>query len=281
MDIFSFASGGSINLIKAEITAADGSKHTLGHKENELLRLLLNKAPDVVDKNTITEQVWQRPVISESAISVTIAKLRKLLKLVSETDIEIITAKGVGYRLALAPEVSAVSIGEASSNDSAEVNSERGISSKEELLSPEERTALQELQNPAEDELDWEKVDQASEFDQRASSRQHYLKIGLLVFLICLSLGAALYLNWAYHFTQCRSLSEEEQKELGLAVSVDQMCWSEISERKALKQLSLLKEGSLKESSLKTSLSKKSAWLVLIDKEGRVKAYSEDGEIIK
>lgn len=278
MDIFSFASGGSINLIKAEITAADGSKHTLGHKENELLRLLLNKAPDVVDKNTITEQVWQRPVISESAISVTIAKLRKLLKSVSETDIEIITAKGVGYRLALAPEVSAVSIGEASLNDSSEVDSE---SSKEELLSQEERTALQELQNPAEDELDWEKVDQASEFDQRASSRQHYIKLGLLVILICLSLGSSLYLNWAYHFTQCRNLSEEERKELGLTVSVDQMCWSEISERKALKQLSLLKEHSLKESSLKTSLSKRSAWLVLIDKEGRVKAYSEDGEIIK
>ncbi|GLQ29532.1 winged helix-turn-helix domain-containing protein [Litoribrevibacter albus] len=263
MDILLFASGGSINLIKAEIIAADGRKHSLGHKENELLRLLVNNAPDVVDKNTITEQVWQRPVISESAISVTIAKLRKLLKRISESDIEIITAKGIGYRLVVSPEALVPSdldapAPESSETDTSELSHELADVSyaKQDLLSADEKSALQEIQSPSDDALDWEKVDQKT---------RHWLPI-LAGILSVMSVIAWLSLNWVYDFTECRSLTDAELKENQVSVSIDRFCRSEISERDALKALAQVK---------------KTAWLVLVDKNGGVRAYSEEGVMLK
>ena len=259
MDIYSFASGGIINLHKAEIKAADGSKHSLGHKENELLRLLLTASPDVVDKNTITETVWQRPVISESAISVAIAKLRKLLRNISKDEIEIITAKGVGYRLTLAPDVQVKAFDDKPASGPSSVQAPLRSSgqsvSPETLLTDEEKDCLQDV-NTFEDE---------DYIEQKFGSL--YWKHCLILVILAVSLSAFSYLSWVYGFTKCRELVNGEAiVTSGNIHQVRHLCWSEIAERDALRII--------------RSVDVTEASVVLIDKDEALKLYTQDGELI-
>ncbi len=278
MDIYTFASGGIINLNKAEITAADGSKHSLGHKENELLKLLLVSSPDVVDKNTMTERVWQRPVISESAISVAIAKLRKLLRLISESDIEIITAKGIGYRVTLAADVQTTS-SLTVSPETVNVTPTPRTSSRDDLLTSEEKACLQEVQASS-DDFD-------EEYDDEDRSGFFYKTHCLIGVLLIFSVAFWSYFSWMYDFTQCRrvfieaqstnieeqstnieekSANVEEKSTKAEASDSYQVCWSEISERAAF--------------SLLNTVDTRNVEVVLIDKNKNMKVYTKDGEMI-
>ncbi len=267
MDIFTFTSGGVINLHKAEITAADGSKHALGHKENELLRLLLRHTPEVVNKHVIVEEVWQRPSVSESAVSVAIAKLRKLLRTISDSDVEIITAKGVGYRIALSADVvvgssDQVRIASSSAPNEARSVQERLISETELLTEEEKSCLMEEMQSFSAQTADDDHTLPDSSLDvtptQRAAVRPSWLTPMFITTFFSLFVLISGYLYWAYQFTECKTITSDETS------NQVQVCWSELSERVAMKQV------------LTQNL--KGVGIVLVDKNKDIKLYSVTGE---
>lgn len=270
MDIYSFTSGGIINLHKAEITAADGSKHALGHKENELLRLLLRSSPEVVNKHTIVEEVWKRPSVSESAVSVAIAKLRKQLRTISESDVEIITAKGLGYRIVLSADVLVSTFDQAIpskensliEDHTVEISSEGNPASaarsvQEELLTDEEKSCLREMQSYAE-----ESDEDAFDLEPESTGTSHK-KLWLTVALCSLFIALSGYLSWAYQFTECKTLALQGESSNGVHV-----CWSEMLEKDAM---------ALVESEVLTRILD-DVEVVLIDKNKDIKLYSAEGE---
>lgn len=73
----------------------------LRKKEFDLLRLLADKAPDVVSRSVIAERVWGSEFVSDNSIDVTISGLRKKIADVLGEDetLRLETVRGVGYRL--------------------------------------------------------------------------------------------------------------------------------------------------------------------------------------
>lgn len=73
----------------------------LRKKEFDLLRLLAERAPQVVPRTVIAERVWGTDVVSDNAIDVTVSGLREEMD-EEEGDaspLRIETVRGVGYRL--------------------------------------------------------------------------------------------------------------------------------------------------------------------------------------
>lgn len=72
--------------------------HTLTHKEASILRLLCLNAGQVVKRDEILISVWgDNTYFNGRSLDVFMSKLRKLLK--GDTETEIISVHGVGYRL--------------------------------------------------------------------------------------------------------------------------------------------------------------------------------------
>ncbi|QOG12933.1 response regulator transcription factor [Arcobacter sp. FWKO B] len=66
----------------------------LGHKELELIKLLISKFPKTVSKEEISETLWPYEAICESAIKNLVLRIRK--KILEEL---VVSVRGVGYRL--------------------------------------------------------------------------------------------------------------------------------------------------------------------------------------
>ncbi|MBV8798726.1 MAG: winged helix-turn-helix transcriptional regulator [Alphaproteobacteria bacterium] len=75
---------------------AGGVPVPLGVTESRLLHTLLEKPGSVLRKDELISSVWGRAIVSDNALHVHIAGLRKLLG-----DDAVFTKRGVGYRFAL------------------------------------------------------------------------------------------------------------------------------------------------------------------------------------
>lgn len=77
----------------------------LRKKEFDLLHLLAERAPEVVSRDDIREQIWGSGIVSDNSIDVTMSNLRTKLVQVMEEEMEndgslrLETLRGVGYRL--------------------------------------------------------------------------------------------------------------------------------------------------------------------------------------
>ena len=76
---------------------ADGVPVPLSPKAVDLLRLLLEHRPDVVDKQTIATRVWPRTHVTDASLTVVVAELRRVLGDVSDAPTFIRTAHRRGY----------------------------------------------------------------------------------------------------------------------------------------------------------------------------------------
>jgi len=243
MTTYSFSSGARIDLNKAELTSATNDVYSLGHKESELLKLLLARSPEVVSKNEITESIWQRPSISESAISVAIAKLRKQLNNAAIDEVEIITAKGVGYRATY-----------------------RDIA-KNDLQLPEPLTATTEITQDSEkiSTSSQPKTTNAPSLDtslvvadkQADNDKKHLWSVALTI----ISLSFWLTIYWLYTFTECQRFTVPMS---GHTTNVE-ICWSESSPQLV--------------SGLAGEVSSKETAIILVDKHNKVKHYNQQGEV--
>lgn len=74
-----------------------GEPVALERKPKQVLLCLLEQAPNAVSKDTLIEQAWPGRVISDSALTSCVARLRNALK--HAQDVEIKTEHGLGYRL--------------------------------------------------------------------------------------------------------------------------------------------------------------------------------------
>ena len=76
----------------------DGKTKRLSHRETELLSMLVDKKNDTVMRKQILDKIWGNDSQFNSRnLDVYITKLRDYLK--EDEKIQIITLKGVGYRL--------------------------------------------------------------------------------------------------------------------------------------------------------------------------------------
>ena len=71
---------------------------TLSHRENELLKLLMNHVGSQVERKEILLQLWGGDHFFNSRnLDVYVTRLRKYLKM--DPDVQLLTLKGVGYQL--------------------------------------------------------------------------------------------------------------------------------------------------------------------------------------
>jgi len=97
---------GSCILVKdestSEIRLANGKAMTLTHPESAILKCLYQNQGQVVAKDDLTVAGWGRPeLIGPNSLPVAIANIRKVLSL---TELEIVTVPKVGYKFDLPPE---------------------------------------------------------------------------------------------------------------------------------------------------------------------------------
>ena len=76
----------------------------LSSQQNQVFALLVNQAPDMVERETFMDQVWSGKIVNEDALSRTIAELRKTLGDSAAQGKYIKTIPKKGYRLNLQPE---------------------------------------------------------------------------------------------------------------------------------------------------------------------------------
>ncbi len=85
--------------------AWDGSKHTLTHKEAMILKVLTEKAGDMVPREDILDKVWGYEVFpSTRTIDNFIVRLRKRFEKNPEEPQYFHTVHGIGYRFTMEPE---------------------------------------------------------------------------------------------------------------------------------------------------------------------------------
>lgn len=76
----------------------DGYSRKLTHREAEILRLLCLNRNKVLERSTVLEKVWgDDNFFNARSMDVFITKLRKYLQ--SDTDVEILNVRGIGYKL--------------------------------------------------------------------------------------------------------------------------------------------------------------------------------------
>ena len=76
---------------------ADGREIALSPKAFEVLHLLLEHRPDVVDKQTIAARVWRETHVSDASLTVVVAEIRRALGDAPESPRFIRTAHRRGY----------------------------------------------------------------------------------------------------------------------------------------------------------------------------------------
>ena len=76
----------------------------LTSQQNQVFALLINQAPDMVERQSFMDQVWSGKIVNEDALSRTIAELRKTLGDSAALARYIKTIPKKGYRLNLQPE---------------------------------------------------------------------------------------------------------------------------------------------------------------------------------
>ena len=85
---------------RARRVVADGYEIALANKEFELLRVLMNRAGEVVPREDIIDEVWHDPtLLASKTLDMHISWLRR--KLGAQTDVidhRIATVRGVGFR---------------------------------------------------------------------------------------------------------------------------------------------------------------------------------------
>jgi len=77
---------------------ANGRPVHLSTTEFNILELLMRRAPQVVDRNTIAQQAWRDETdpLGSNAIDVRLSRLRAKLP---DAGVRIVTVRGAGYRL--------------------------------------------------------------------------------------------------------------------------------------------------------------------------------------
>ena len=94
----SFA-GGTIDFTTYQAIAWDGTEHQLTHKEAMILKLLAEKAGQIVTREDILDRVWGYEVFpSTRTVDNFIVRLRKRFEKNPEAPAHIHTVRGVGYR---------------------------------------------------------------------------------------------------------------------------------------------------------------------------------------
>ena len=95
-----------VNFHSYHAHAWDGSKHALTHKEAMILKVLTEKAGDVVPREDILDKVWGYEVFpSTRTIDNFIVRLRKRFEKNPEEPQYFHTVHGIGYRFTMEPEV--------------------------------------------------------------------------------------------------------------------------------------------------------------------------------
>ncbi|WP_316825124.1 response regulator transcription factor [Pedobacter miscanthi] len=83
--------------VTQKLTTSEG-EHSLSYKETVLLELLLQNRNNILEREDALVKIWgEDSFYNGRSMDVFMAHLRKLLK--SETDIQIISLRGVGYKL--------------------------------------------------------------------------------------------------------------------------------------------------------------------------------------
>jgi hypothetical protein len=84
----------------AQVLECAGTRHELTYREAKLLRLLATHKDELLDRETILQQVWaDEGIIVGRSVDVFISRLRK--KLANDPSVSIVAVHGVGYRLAV------------------------------------------------------------------------------------------------------------------------------------------------------------------------------------
>jgi DNA-binding response OmpR family regulator len=88
-----------VDLPTGEVTDADGERRLLAEKEALILRLLVERAGELVARDEILERVWGYEVSpSTRTLDGLVARLRKLLEPDPERPRYLHTVRGLGYR---------------------------------------------------------------------------------------------------------------------------------------------------------------------------------------
>lgn len=83
--------------VNRQVLANDNEERKLSYRESELLKLLYENRDSIIDRRDILNLLWGNDSFFNSRnLDVYITKLRSYLK--SDSSLEIITIKGVGYR---------------------------------------------------------------------------------------------------------------------------------------------------------------------------------------
>jgi two-component system alkaline phosphatase synthesis response regulator PhoP len=89
----------TIDFGKGEVTDAQGEHTSLAEKEALILRLLVERAGEVVSRDEILERVWGYEVSpSTRTIEHMVVRLRKLIEPDPERPRYLHTVRGLGYR---------------------------------------------------------------------------------------------------------------------------------------------------------------------------------------
>jgi len=92
----------AIDFGRSEVVQADGERITLGEKESMVLRLLFERAGQLVSRDEILERVWGYEVSpSTRAVEHMVVRLRKLIEPDPEHPRHLHTVRGLGYRFSL------------------------------------------------------------------------------------------------------------------------------------------------------------------------------------
>jgi two-component system, OmpR family, alkaline phosphatase synthesis response regulator PhoP len=89
----------TVDFSKAEVTTAEGERVSIAEKEAMILRLLIDRADQLVARDEILERVWGYEVApSTRAVERMIVRLRKLIEPTPEKPRYLHTVRGLGYR---------------------------------------------------------------------------------------------------------------------------------------------------------------------------------------
>jgi two-component system alkaline phosphatase synthesis response regulator PhoP len=89
----------TVDFGKAEVIDPDGERNSLAEKEALILRLLVERAGQVVSRDEILERVWGYEVSpSTRAVEHMVVRLRKLIEPDPERPRYLHTVRGLGYR---------------------------------------------------------------------------------------------------------------------------------------------------------------------------------------
>jgi two-component system alkaline phosphatase synthesis response regulator PhoP len=97
--------GNRIDFQTYEARSWDGAEHALTHKEAMILKVLAERAGQIVTREEILDRVWGYEVFpSTRTIDNFIARLRKRFERTPESPAHFHTVRGVGYRFTLEPQ---------------------------------------------------------------------------------------------------------------------------------------------------------------------------------